>query len=95
MFAAGDVVVGFVVCGLMLLNIYQFGKVREQRAINAENCRKLAVIDIKNKENEENLARLKQPITITMTEQQVMGMANMLQQAFIALNPSLTNKKPN
>ena len=91
-----DVVIGLGIAALSLLNVYQFGRVREQRDINEANSLKLAAADLANKANAEKLVIMKQPVLITMTEQQVLGLANMLQSAFEALHPStVLARRPN
>ena len=91
-----DVVIGLGIAALALLNVYQFGRVREQRDINEANSLKLAAADLANKANAEKLVIMKQPVLITMTEQQVLGLANMLQSTFEALHPStVLARRPN
>ena len=89
-------ILGAIIVLLVLLNVYQFGKVREQRAINLYNAARIGVMDKGIAENRKELEEMKKPTIITMTEPQVMGLASMLQSALVALNPALpTQKKPN
>ncbi len=96
MIVIGDVIIGLGIAALVLLNVYQFGKVCEERAINAAYGTRLAKAEVVNKDNAEKLVDLKKPVLITMTEQQVMGLASMLQAAFETLHPGTAlARKPN
>ena len=86
MIVIGDVIIGLGIAALALLNVYQFGKVREERAINELYGTRLAKAVQVNDENTAKLADMKKPTLITMTGQQVMGLAYMLQAAIQALN---------
>ncbi len=97
MLVIGDVIIGLGIAALALLNVYQYGQVREQRAVNEANSLKLAKAELANTTNATMLADMKKPVLITMTEQQVMGLAGMLQSGLEALHatPIIGGKKPN
>lgn len=97
MIVATDVVIGLILSGLALLNVYQYGKVREQRSVNLANSERLGAMEKGIRDNDARLAEMKKPTLITMTEQQVMSLASMLQSAFEALLYPSTSlaRKPN
>ena len=86
-------VLGIIIMVLALLNIFQWGKVREQRAVNLYNAERLGAMSKGIEENKAALADKQKPTIITMTEQQVLGLASMIQSALVALHPQLTDPK--
>jgi len=86
-------ILGIIIMLLALLNVFQYGKVREQRAVNLYNAERIGAMGKGIEENKAALADKQKPTIITMTEPQVLGLASMIQSALVALHPQLTDPK--
>ena len=95
MFVIG-LITGLLLVLLVLLNIYQYGQLREQRSLNADATVKLAKLDINIKDNEAKLAEMRRPSYIILGDAHVLQLANRIIGAMQAMGaPSSYAKRLN